>query len=156
MFLLVDGIYPSYSRFVKGISEPLDEQETVFTEWQEKARKDIERAFGVLQASFQFVTRPIHLFRIKDIAARIGTCILLHNMCVADRVMEGDVMATYFPGKNNGSYDETDQNPESSEEVEEAVLTREQFTRKRWVELDNKVEYNRLHHALMRQINSKK
>jgi hypothetical protein len=50
LFLLVDGIYPNYSRFVKGIKEPIIESEKRFTAWQEGARKDIERAFGVLKA----------------------------------------------------------------------------------------------------------
>jgi hypothetical protein len=50
LFLLVDGIYPKYSRFVKGIKDPVTTQEQCsYTGWQEAARKDIERAFGVLQ-----------------------------------------------------------------------------------------------------------
>ena len=156
MFLLVDGIYPSYSRFVKGISEPVNNRQKLYTEWQEKARKDIERAFGVLQSSFQFVTRPIHLFRIKDIAARMGSCILLHNMCVADRVMDGDVRARYFPGHNVGIADDVvhDTAPLGPLDViEEALLSRQEFTRKRWVKLDNTTEYNRLHNALMERFN---
>jgi hypothetical protein len=49
MFLLVDGIYPKFSRFVKTVKEPVTHQQRVFASWQESARKDIERAFGVLQ-----------------------------------------------------------------------------------------------------------
>ena len=59
LFALVNGIYPPYSRFVKGNQLPLTEPEKHFTAWQEAARKDIECAFGVLQSCFQVVvTRP--------------------------------------------------------------------------------------------------
>ncbi len=45
MFVLVDGNYPKYSRFVKAIAEPILHKEKCFTGWQEGARKDVERAF---------------------------------------------------------------------------------------------------------------
>jgi Plant transposon protein len=48
LFILVDGIYPRYSRFVRGITEPIGETESRFTAWQEGSRKDIERAFGAV------------------------------------------------------------------------------------------------------------
>jgi Plant transposon protein len=49
MYVLVDGIYPLYSRFIRGFKEPVRQWETKFTAWQEASRKDIERAFGVLK-----------------------------------------------------------------------------------------------------------
>jgi len=45
MFILVDGIYPSYSRFAKGMKEPLFNNEKNYTAWQEGACKYIEQAF---------------------------------------------------------------------------------------------------------------
>ena len=98
VFVLVDGIYPRYSRFVRGISEPITEIEKNYTGWQEAARKDIERAFGVLQCKFQWIDRPIQLHDMKGIAKRVATCLVLHNICVADRVM-GDPRATYNPAE---------------------------------------------------------
>ncbi len=47
-YFLVNGIYPQYTRFVKAVREPITDQEKRFTGWQESARKDIERAFGML------------------------------------------------------------------------------------------------------------
>lgn len=88
LFILVDGIYPKYSRFVRGLKEPLTKIERVFTSWQESARKDIERAFGVLQGKFQFMTRPIMLHKLKDIAARVASCVMLHNMCVVKTILK--------------------------------------------------------------------
>jgi Plant transposon protein len=55
LFALVDGIYPQYLRFVQGIKSPIGVWQQQFTSWQEGARKDIERVFGVLKGQFQFV-----------------------------------------------------------------------------------------------------
>ena len=97
MWITCDGIYPSFARFVKGIAQPCGAQQEFYTEWQESTRKDIERSFGVLQQCFQFVAHPILLYELEAIGRRIRTCIILHNMNVSDRVMEGDVFATYNP-----------------------------------------------------------
>jgi hypothetical protein len=97
LFILVDGIYPKYKRFVKSMKEPITIKERIMTSWQEGARKDIERAFGILQSKFQWCARPIHMHNLKDISARLATCLILHNMCVSDRVMDGDVNARYNP-----------------------------------------------------------
>ena len=51
LWLLVDGIYPSLARFVKPLSAPIDDNETLFSLWQEAKRKDIERFFGVFKKS---------------------------------------------------------------------------------------------------------
>ena len=93
----MDGIYPPYSRFVKGIKDPNTQQEKYYTKWQEGARKDIERAFGVLQGRFKFMERPVHLLDFNVICRRVITCLILHNMGVGDRVMQMDCRATYNP-----------------------------------------------------------
>ena len=49
-YYLADGIYPSYSTFVKIIHNPVRPAKKYFAKKQESARKDVERAFGVLQA----------------------------------------------------------------------------------------------------------
>ncbi len=100
MFVLTDGIYPPYSRFVGGVKSPITEAEKKFTAWQESARKDIERAFGVIQGCWKFTARPIPLMAVKTISARIATCMMLHNMLVSDRVMDGDVYARYSPSNS--------------------------------------------------------
>ncbi|GKC32180.1 ALP1-like protein isoform X1 [Tanacetum coccineum] len=48
-YYLADGIYPAWSTFVKTFSVARDEKSLKFKRVQEAARKDIERAFGVLQ-----------------------------------------------------------------------------------------------------------
>jgi hypothetical protein len=47
-YYLADGIYPSWPTFVKTVHNPADEKCKRFAKDQETARKDVERAFGVL------------------------------------------------------------------------------------------------------------
>ncbi|XP_071739766.1 uncharacterized protein [Rutidosis leptorrhynchoides] len=48
-YYLADGIYPDWATLVKGYSCPTKEPTIKFTRFQASSRKDIERAFGVLQ-----------------------------------------------------------------------------------------------------------
>ncbi|XP_071692051.1 uncharacterized protein [Rutidosis leptorrhynchoides] len=48
-YYLADDIYPDWATLIKGMSCPTDEPRIKFTRFQASARKDIERAFGVLQ-----------------------------------------------------------------------------------------------------------
>ena len=86
-YLLTDGIYPRFSRFVKAKKHPIHPAEQRFTAWQESARKDIERAFGVLKGKWAFVGMPIRLRDLDQISERMAACLILHNICVSDRVM---------------------------------------------------------------------
>ena len=97
LYILVDGIYPNYKRFVKGLKDPLNEQEKKYTAWQESARKDIERAFGVLQQEQQVLARPLLLHNIGQVGDRVRTCLILHNMNVQERVMGSNVELHYSP-----------------------------------------------------------
>ena len=108
MYFLVDGIYPRYSRFVKAIRQPILLHYRKFTSFQESARKDIERAFGVFQCKWQASCRPIYLMDPILISEMITCCLILHNMCVSDRVMNRDVNALYVPTNNFNSPPETD------------------------------------------------
>ncbi|XP_057779476.1 uncharacterized protein LOC130998057 [Salvia miltiorrhiza] len=49
-YYLTYGIYPDWPVFVKSFQFPNDEKKRRFKVMQEAARKDVERAFGVLQA----------------------------------------------------------------------------------------------------------
>ena len=51
-YFLADGIYPEWAVFVKSIRLPITDKEKLYPQEQEGARKDIERAFGVLQRRF--------------------------------------------------------------------------------------------------------
>ena len=167
-FILVDGIYPTYARFVKSMTEPVFPRERTFSRWQESARKDIERAFGVLQGKFQYVQRPLMELRLDKIGRRMSTCLLLHNMCVSDRVMDGDVRAWYDPSNSFDCPDTEVGQPDDLERVQRAEgvvsaterpsiglggrssaevngLTR----REAWTKLRSVTEHSRLQAALM-------
>jgi hypothetical protein len=47
-YYLADGIYPSWTTFVNTISGQLQRSNLGFSKCQEAARKNVERAFGVL------------------------------------------------------------------------------------------------------------
>ena len=85
------------------IAAPINPAEKKYTEWQECARKDIERAFGILKSTWQFLQNPIRMMDIHQIGQRVSTALILHNMIVSDRVMQGDVDAVYNP--NNAQVD---------------------------------------------------
>lgn len=61
LWILVDGIYPELSRFVKTLQEPVGRRACRYAVWQESARKDVERAFGVLQRKFHLLVGKIEL-----------------------------------------------------------------------------------------------
>ncbi|GKC56901.1 RNA-directed DNA polymerase, eukaryota [Tanacetum coccineum] len=74
-YYLADGIYPAWSTFVKTFSVARDEKSLKFKRVQEAARKDIERAFGVLQAiTYMFrdcVERcDLHVRKTKELRDR--------------------------------------------------------------------------------------
>ncbi|XP_074269509.1 protein ANTAGONIST OF LIKE HETEROCHROMATIN PROTEIN 1-like [Silene latifolia] len=83
-YYLVDGIYPEWAAFVKSFPHPRDPKRLLFKERQESARKDVERAFGVLQSRFAIVCGPARSWHKKRLHNIMDTCIILHNMIVED------------------------------------------------------------------------
>ena len=86
LWIMVDGIYPELSRFVKTIAVPLSKQHRMYSKWQESCRKSVERAFGVVQRKFQIIARPMEQFFEEDIRGIVETCLILHNMMVETRI----------------------------------------------------------------------
>ena len=61
-----------------------DDKKRKFKSAQESARKDIERAFGVLKQRWHILHNPTcgwHLNKLRNI---MYTCIILHNMILED------------------------------------------------------------------------
>uniref|UniRef100_A0A0D3DCZ4 DDE Tnp4 domain-containing protein n=1 Tax=Brassica oleracea var. oleracea TaxID=109376 RepID=A0A0D3DCZ4_BRAOL len=83
-YYLTDGIYPKWPTFIQSISIPQGPKDVLFAERQEAARKDVERAFGVLQARFAIVRNPALLWEKEKISNIIRACIILHNMIVEE------------------------------------------------------------------------
>ncbi|KAL9672821.1 hypothetical protein QQ045_029074 [Rhodiola kirilowii] len=72
---------------------PQSEPDKLFAKYQEGCRKDIERAFGVLQARFKIIREPARMWDISDLAIIMRSCIILHNMIVED---ERDTYAQHW------------------------------------------------------------
>ena len=83
-YYLADGIYPEWAAFMKTIPLPQTEKHKLFAKYQEGARKDVERAFGVLQSRFTIVRRPARLWKRKSVGRIMLACVILHNMIVED------------------------------------------------------------------------
>ena len=83
-YYLSDGIYPKWATFVKTIRLPQGPKAKLFTERQESVRKDIERAFGVLQARFVIVRGPARHLEKGELGMIMKACVILHNMIVED------------------------------------------------------------------------
>jgi hypothetical protein len=88
-YWLVDGIYPEWGVFVKTISDPQGEKNKYFAKLQEGARKDIERAFGVLQSRFHILANPSRYWYQKKMPNIIKACIIIHNMIIEEQQMYG-------------------------------------------------------------------
>jgi hypothetical protein len=83
-YYLADGIYPNWSTFVKPIPRPLGAKRKYFASKQESARKDVERAFGVLQSRFAIVRGPVRYWDEETLANIMKVCIIMHNMIIED------------------------------------------------------------------------
>jgi hypothetical protein len=83
-YYLADGIYPNWSAFVKSIKAPANEKDQNFTVAQESLRKDVERAFGVLQARFAIVRGPARFWDVATLRNIMKACIIMHNMIIED------------------------------------------------------------------------
>jgi len=57
-YYLSNGIYSKWATFIKTIRLPQERKAKLFAERQESVRKDVERAFRVLQALFAIVRDP--------------------------------------------------------------------------------------------------
>jgi hypothetical protein len=96
LWLTTDGIYPELARFVKTVQEPINDKAKGYSRWQEATRKDIERAFGVVQRKFQILVRKFEQWYVNDISDIVLACIMLHNMMVAHRMSIGEQEGVSF------------------------------------------------------------
>ena len=102
-YYLVNDIYPKWSTFVKIIPAPLRQKEKLFVEAQKTHRKDVERAFKVLQARFAIVRGPTRFFHLEMLQDIMKACIILHNMIIEDERDENEMV--------DFDYEQIDENP---------------------------------------------
>ncbi|TVU47526.1 hypothetical protein EJB05_07130 [Eragrostis curvula] len=83
-YYLADGIYPEWPAFVKSVHHPMERKTEHFAAMQEGARKDIERAFGVLQTRWAVIRGPAYGWERERLSDIMTACIIMHNMIVED------------------------------------------------------------------------
>jgi hypothetical protein len=81
-YYLADGIYPCWEIFVKSYSNPQGNKKVHFTKAQEAVRKDVERAFGVLQARFSMVKGPARIWDKDTLWYTMTSAVIIHNMII--------------------------------------------------------------------------
>ncbi|KAK9053531.1 hypothetical protein SSX86_024605 [Deinandra increscens subsp. villosa] len=85
-YYLADGIYPAWSTLVKSFTYPPENNLKMryFKRRQESARKDVERAFGVLQSRWGIIRGPSRSMDLPNIGDIMLAYIILHNMIMED------------------------------------------------------------------------
>ncbi|KAK3230268.1 hypothetical protein Dsin_002149 [Dipteronia sinensis] len=83
-YYLADGIYLNWSTFVQNIHDPHGQKNKLFAMKQDGCRKDLERAFGVLQSRFAIVAGPARFWQKHVLHDIMNACIIMHNMIIGD------------------------------------------------------------------------
>ncbi|XP_026398753.1 uncharacterized protein LOC113294577 [Papaver somniferum] len=82
-YFLADGIYPKLTTIVQAFSQTLDIPDYVrFNKYQMAKRKDVERAFGVLQGKFRIFGSPCKYWHQSNLNLIMKCCLILHNMII--------------------------------------------------------------------------
>jgi hypothetical protein len=140
-YWLGDGIYPPYACFVKTVQNPTTRMQKMFASAaQEAKRKDIEQAFGILQARFHILTTPCRLwdrFAMKEV---MKICVILHNLII-DYEIEHHLDPGYI---NNKCYV-----PEHAMTIVPRDIHQNGETRENMIV---EMQYNELHHRLQQDL----
>ena len=94
-YYLADGIYPKWATFVKPLVVPEGKKEVDFHQAQGAARKDVERASGILQAQFAIVRGPARFWDQNVLWYIMTACIIMHNMIIENERGQNVVYGTY-------------------------------------------------------------
>ncbi|WVZ62358.1 hypothetical protein U9M48_012116 [Paspalum notatum var. saurae] len=106
-YYLADKIYPNWATLVKTVSTPASMKHKIFATLQESCRKDVERAFGVLQSKFKIIHNAAMMWSPKKLNAIMRACVILHNMVIEN---ERDI---YQNPKDTSGFEGVDDPPVS-------------------------------------------
>ena len=101
-YYLADGIYPQWASFVKSFTVANNPKNAAWKAKQESARKDIERAFGVLQGRWHIIAQPARAYTVGKLRRIMYSCIIMHNMILKDQHFHiADAAELYIPPTPN-------------------------------------------------------
>ncbi|GMF55238.1 unnamed protein product [Phytophthora fragariaefolia] len=101
-YCLAGEIYPDWAVFVKTLHQPRGNKQQIFAQNQDELRKDVARAFGVLQARWRILAVPCKLFSRLDMNKVMRACIIMHNMICEENRHHGYLVNA--DGEDEASY----------------------------------------------------
>ncbi|XP_062230040.1 uncharacterized protein LOC133927596 [Phragmites australis] len=81
-YYLGDEIYPEWAIIVKAISAPRGNKSVHVSVLQASTRKDVELAFGVLQARFAIICSLDRIWKQNTLHNIMTACVIMHNMII--------------------------------------------------------------------------
>ncbi|GAA0161084.1 hypothetical protein LIER_17485 [Lithospermum erythrorhizon] len=127
-YYLVDGIYPNWTTFVKSIPAPIENKKKYFAKVHESLRKDIERAFGILQSRFAIVRDPAHYFDTDDLKEIMMACIIMHNMIIEnEQDMDQEATKFYEYEQDHNSAPQSTISTSRTDEVQNFIMQHEKI-----------------------------
>ncbi|XP_066358602.1 uncharacterized protein [Miscanthus floridulus] len=124
-YYLADGIYPSWATLVKSISQPMGNKNKYFAKAQEAARKDDERAFGVLQSRFAIVRGAARLWDTETLGIIMKACVIMHNMIIKDERVVDPTERFDYGGQNVEPSHESNRNLDEFIEAHKRIRDKE-------------------------------
>tara|TARA_R110002050_G_scaffold76581_1_gene163667 strand:+ start:292 stop:1143 length:852 start_codon:yes stop_codon:yes gene_type:complete len=86
LYFAADNIYPQFPIFMQSCGDSSNPVIHFFSKRLEAVRKDVERAFGILQARFAFLKKPVLLWSLERMETTVLCCIILHNMIIEEEM----------------------------------------------------------------------
>ncbi len=86
LYFAADNIYPQFPIFMQSCGDSSNPVIHFFSKRLEAVRKDVERAFGILQARFAFLRKPVLLWCLERMETSVLCCIILHNMIIEEEM----------------------------------------------------------------------
>lgn len=85
LYCLTDSIYPKWPCFMHSIIPSSDDDASYSAGRQEERRKDVTRAFVVLQGKFHIVARPGKLSMTVVMRSVMLCCVMFHNLATDEK-----------------------------------------------------------------------
>ncbi|GKD69101.1 ALP1-like protein [Tanacetum coccineum] len=120
-YYLTDGIYPQWSVLIKSIKNPgtNDHKRILYKTKHEAARKDLERAFGVLNQKWKIIKYPARGLTQSRLSDIMYTCIILHNMIIHDNC--NAISPDFFPEEQHRDDDPVRTHAESMQVTQDII-----------------------------------